>query len=47
MPGCLHQWQLKTPAQGEPDMGKIVISTNVSLDGVVQDPDEQEGEAAL
>ena len=24
-------------------MGKIVISTNVSLDGVVQDPDSQEG----
>jgi dihydrofolate reductase len=25
------------------DMGKIVISTNASLDGVVQDPDGQEG----
>jgi dihydrofolate reductase len=25
------------------DMGKIVISTNTSLDGVVQDPDGQEG----
>jgi dihydrofolate reductase len=25
------------------NMGKIVISTNVSLDGVVQDPDGQEG----
>ena len=24
-------------------MGKIVITTNVSLDGVVQDPDGQEG----
>ena len=24
-------------------MGKIVISTNVSLDGVVQDPDGEEG----
>ena len=24
-------------------MGKIVISTNASLDGVVQDPDGQEG----
>src|SRR5271155_2411513 len=24
-------------------MGKIVVSTNVSLDGVVQDPDGQEG----
>jgi dihydrofolate reductase len=28
---------------GEPKMGKIVISTNVSLDGVVQDPDGKEG----
>jgi dihydrofolate reductase len=27
----------------ETEMGKIVISTNVSLDGVVQDPDGQEG----
>ena len=24
-------------------MGKIVVSTNVSLDGVVQDPDGEEG----
>ena len=24
-------------------MGKIVISTNASLDGIVQDPDGQEG----
>lgn len=24
-------------------MGKIVISTNISLDGVIQDPDGQEG----
>ncbi len=24
-------------------MGKLVISTNVSLDGVVQDPDGEEG----
>jgi len=24
-------------------MGKIVISTNATLDGVVQDPDGQEG----
>ena len=24
-------------------MGKIVISTNVSFDGVVQDPDGEEG----
>jgi dihydrofolate reductase len=28
---------------GRTDMGKIVISTNVSLDGVVQDPDGKEG----
>jgi dihydrofolate reductase len=28
---------------GESEMGKIVISTNVSLDGVVQDPDGEEG----
>jgi dihydrofolate reductase len=30
-------------ANGRTNMGKIVISTNVSLDGVVQDPDGQEG----
>src|ERR1700730_10203369 len=30
-------------SKGRTDMGKIVISTNVSLDGVVQDPDGQEG----
>jgi hypothetical protein len=24
-------------------MGKIVVTTNISLDGVVQDPDGQEG----
>src|SRR5690349_6968056 len=28
---------------GETDMGTIVISTNVTLDGVVQDPDGAEG----
>jgi hypothetical protein len=28
---------------GETKMGKIVISTNASLDGVVQDPDGAEG----
>ena len=26
-------------------MGKIVITTNISLDGVVEDPDGQEGSA--
>jgi len=29
--------------EGRTEMGKIVISTNVSLDGVVQDPDGEEG----
>jgi dihydrofolate reductase len=33
---------LTTPAKGT-EVGKIVISTNVSLDGVVQDPDGEEG----
>jgi dihydrofolate reductase len=30
-------------SKGITEMGKIVISTNVSLDGVVQDPDGEEG----
>jgi dihydrofolate reductase len=30
-------------SKGSTKMGKIVISTNVSLDGVVQDPDGKEG----
>ncbi len=29
--------------KGEPEMGKIVVSENVSLDGVVQDPAGDEG----
>jgi dihydrofolate reductase len=29
--------------KGDPTMGKIVIATNVSLDGVIQDPDGKEG----
>jgi dihydrofolate reductase len=33
---------LTTPTKGT-EVGKIVISTNVSLDGVVQDPDGEEG----
>src|SRR5213592_4232413 len=33
---------LTTPTKENP-MGTIVISTNVSLDGVVQDPDGEEG----
>jgi dihydrofolate reductase len=42
MPRCPYQWQANTE-EGRTDMGKIVISTNVSLDGVVQDPDGAEG----
>jgi dihydrofolate reductase len=30
-------------SEGDKGMGKIVITTNVTLDGVVQDPDGQEG----
>src|ERR1700735_651652 len=41
---CLHRWLLTRPAKkGETEMGKIVVSTNVTLDGVVQDPDGAEG----
>jgi dihydrofolate reductase len=32
-----------TPTKEENEMGKIVITTNISLDGVVEDPDGQEG----
>jgi dihydrofolate reductase len=32
-----------TPAKETPDMGKIVITTNATLDGVVEDPDGKEG----
>jgi dihydrofolate reductase len=32
-----------TPAEKETEMGKIVITTNISLDGVIEDPDGQEG----
>ena len=31
------------PMKGEPTMGKIVVSENVSLDGVVEDPTGEEG----
>src|SRR5215216_7297029 len=34
---------LRTPSEGEPKMGKIVISDNVSLDGVIEDPAGDEG----
>ena len=42
MSRCLHQWYVTTQHR-ENAMGKIIISTNVSLDGVVQDPDGEEG----
>jgi hypothetical protein len=29
--------------KGETEMGRIVITTNLSLDGAVEDPDGQEG----
>ena len=31
------------PRKGLAEMGKIVVTTNMSLDGVVQDPDGAEG----
>jgi dihydrofolate reductase len=34
---------MTTPAKGDFEMGKVVITTNISLDGVVQDPDGKEG----
>src|SRR5215475_7900962 len=33
----------RSPSQRRTDMGKIVISENASLDGVVQDPTGEEG----
>jgi dihydrofolate reductase len=42
MPRFLHQRWQTTPAK-ENHMGKIVISENVALDGVVQDPTGDEG----
>jgi dihydrofolate reductase len=36
-------YELTTPRQERTDMGKIVITQNVSLDGVVQDPTGEEG----
>ena len=35
--------QRTTTTKGKTEMGKIVITTNISLDGIVQDPDGQEG----
>jgi dihydrofolate reductase len=34
---------LRTPSKGDGEMGRIVISDNVSLDGVIQDPAGDEG----
>jgi dihydrofolate reductase len=33
----------KTANEGETDMGKIIVSENVTLDGVIQDPSGDEG----
>src|SRR6266699_884660 len=38
-----HRTQQVRVDERRTEMGKIVITTNVSLDGVVQDPDGQEG----
>jgi dihydrofolate reductase len=35
---CFFKQQDDTEAKGEPKVGKIVVSDNVSLDGVIQDP---------
>jgi hypothetical protein len=35
--------ELTTPTKGETEMGKIVVSENVSLDGVIEDPAGVEG----
>jgi hypothetical protein len=32
-----------SPTEGRTEMGKIVISENVTLDGVVQDPTGEDG----
>jgi dihydrofolate reductase len=37
------RWRTEKPPRRGTEMGKIVISTNVSLDGVVQDPTGEEG----
>src|SRR5215469_12507649 len=41
--GRARRCQPATPARRRTEMGKIVISTNMSLDGVVQDPNGGEG----
>jgi dihydrofolate reductase len=35
--------KLTTPPKGEPKLGRIVVSDNISLDGVIQDPAGDEG----
>jgi hypothetical protein len=42
-PQCQHQWQLDNAKERRTKMGKIVVSENVSLDGVIQDPAGDEG----
>jgi len=39
----LPLWNHKHPHEEKRNTGKIVVTTNVSLDGVVQDPDGREG----
>ena len=38
-----RQWHLTTPTKRRTEMGKIVMSENVTLDGVIQDPAGDEG----
>src|SRR5260370_16596023 len=40
---CLPKWKPTTQARRRTEMGKIIVSENVSLDGVVQDPVGDEG----
>jgi len=42
-PRCLHQWQPDNAKERRTEMGKIVVTENVSLDGVIQDPAGDEG----
>jgi dihydrofolate reductase len=40
---AVSTWQPDTPKERRTEMGKIVVSENVSLDGVIQDPAGDEG----
>src|SRR6266568_9694892 len=40
---CLPKWKPTTQARRRTEMGKIIVSENVSLDGIVQDPVGDEG----